>query len=157
MLEIWRSKTSILLPKHARTLLRTNRAPKSIANIAGGRYWYKGIGNCLHQKFRNIKLASNTVLSLNISIDGLPLHKSGRTTFWPILMNVDAMRHIKPMTVAIFCGDKKPTSVEQYLRPLVDEINMLYKDGIMLGSESTQTYIKIRAFIADSPARAFIK
>uniref|UniRef100_A0A182PWM3 Uncharacterized protein n=1 Tax=Anopheles epiroticus TaxID=199890 RepID=A0A182PWM3_9DIPT len=101
----------------------------------------------------NIRLSADTVLNLNLSIDGFPLHKSGRTTFWPILMSVYGIRRVKPMTVAIFCGNKKPTSVEQYLRPLVDELNYLYEQGITLGVESTSVKIKIRAVTGTSDER----
>ncbi|XP_061496463.1 uncharacterized protein LOC133390970 [Anopheles gambiae] len=67
------------------------------------------------------------------------------------------MPSVKPMTVAIFCGSKKPDSLEQYLRPLVDELNNLIDKGIAVGNNDTTVKIKVRAIIADSPARSFIK
>ena len=97
----------------------------------------------------------NTKLPITINIDGLPLHKSGRTSFWPILANIHTMPHLMPMIVAIFCGPKKPESLEQYLRPLVNELNGLIDNGIMLGCPLTKVCIKVRAFVADSPARSF--
>ncbi|XP_041774582.1 uncharacterized protein LOC121594877 [Anopheles merus] len=67
------------------------------------------------------------------------------------------MPSVKPMTVAIFCGSKKPDSLEQYLRPLVDKLNNVIDKGIAVGNNDTTVKIKVRAIIADSPARSFIK
>ena len=100
-------------------------------------------------------MAPNTTLELNLSVDGIPLHKSGRDTFWPVLMSVHGMPHIKPMTVAIFCGTSKPHSADEYLRRLVDELNSLMCEGIVIGRNQAMTEIRMRAFIADSPARSF--
>ncbi|XP_061512562.1 uncharacterized protein LOC133393115 [Anopheles gambiae] len=59
------------------------------------------------------------------------------------------------MIAAIFCGLKKPESVEEYLNPLVNELNLLHDNGITIkGSHIT---IKLEAIVADTPARAFIK
>uniref|UniRef100_A0AAG5DRP2 Uncharacterized protein n=1 Tax=Anopheles atroparvus TaxID=41427 RepID=A0AAG5DRP2_ANOAO len=59
------------------------------------------------------------------------------------------------MTAAIFCGTKKPESNEEYLRPLVKEINALIVRGIIINGEHIA--IKMRSIVADTPARAFIK
>ena len=99
----------------------------------------------------------NTKLPIKINIDCLLLHKSERTSFWPILANIHTMPHLRPMIVVIFCGPKKPEFVLQYLRPLVDELNGLIDNGIKLGCPLTKVCIKVRAFVADSPARSFIK
>ena len=52
LLHIMRERTNLLLPKDARTLLRTSTAPKTILNVAGGQYWYNGLGSCLEKAFR---------------------------------------------------------------------------------------------------------
>uniref|UniRef100_A0A182WHN2 Uncharacterized protein n=1 Tax=Anopheles minimus TaxID=112268 RepID=A0A182WHN2_9DIPT len=95
------------------------------------------------------------VLSLNISIDGLPLHKSGPATFWPILINIYEMPQVAPMVVAIFCGVSKPPRLEDYLRPLITELNELSDESIVINN--IHHMVKVRAVIADAPARAFIK
>lgn len=94
-------------------------------------------------------------ISLNFSIDGLPLHKSGPDTFWPILMNIHELPQEAPMTVAIFSGSTKPPRVEEFLQPLVQELNDLLDNGAIINE--SQHEIKVRAIIADAPARAFIK
>lgn len=54
IMEIIRRKTSgKLLPRSARTLLKTSRkATSEIVEIAGGQFWYNGLGKCLSNFFR---------------------------------------------------------------------------------------------------------
>uniref|UniRef100_A0A182PU69 Uncharacterized protein n=1 Tax=Anopheles epiroticus TaxID=199890 RepID=A0A182PU69_9DIPT len=67
------------------------------------------------------------------------------------------MPNIKPMNVAIYCREKKPESLQVYLNPLVEELNVLIQQGVSLGSPPTTVFINVRAFVCDSPARSFIK
>lgn len=93
--------------------------------------------------------------SLNFFIDGLPLHKSTRKQFWPILMSIHEMPEVPVLMVGNFYGQSKPKSLDEYLRPLVEELNELIDNGIKIAKKTIK--IIIRAFIADAPARAFIK
>ena len=52
LLDIMRERANLLLPKDARTLLKTSTAPKKILNVAGGQYLYNGLGPCLEKAFR---------------------------------------------------------------------------------------------------------
>lgn len=74
---------------------------------------------------------------------------------WPILINVHEERKITPMIVGIFSGKSKPTSIEEYLQQFVDEAVLVLQNGIVINGYILS--VKIRAFICDSPARAFIK
>uniref|UniRef100_A0A182WZK1 Uncharacterized protein n=1 Tax=Anopheles quadriannulatus TaxID=34691 RepID=A0A182WZK1_ANOQN len=65
------------------------------------------------------------------------------------------MPEVPVLMVGNFFGESKPKSVEEYLRPLVDELNGLMDNGIVIANKPIE--IHVRAFIADSPARAFIK
>ena len=94
-------------------------------------------------------------LSLNIFVDGLPLHKSSSSQFWPILANIHQMPHISPFIVGIFHGTSKPDSLNDYLTQLVEELNDLMNRGIILNNKKYD--IIVRTIIADSPARSFIK
>ncbi|XP_053667430.1 uncharacterized protein LOC128717596 [Anopheles marshallii] len=154
LLEILRKKTQFKFPKDARTLLQTQPGAQQIVRIAGGEYWYHGIATCLLKYFGRVQ-PKTTSFSLNVSIDGLPLHNSGPTQFWPILINIQEEPNIPCMIVAIFCGSTKPLSTEEYLRPFVTELKDLMENGIIIADKLIQ--IRVRAFIADSPARAFIK
>ncbi|XP_053674046.1 uncharacterized protein LOC128724342 [Anopheles nili] len=90
-----------------------------------------------------------------VSIDGLPLHKGGPTQLWPILVKVVELPKLPVMTVATFSGPSKPESIEEFLRPLVDEANEIHRAGLIVGDKTL--HFSIRNFVADSPARALIK
>ncbi|XP_061503813.1 uncharacterized protein LOC133391753 [Anopheles gambiae] len=156
MLEILREKTAQKFPKDPRTLLKTPRTATNITNIEGGQYWYNGLQKCIinNFSFRDDEIDVETI-SINISIDGLPLHKSSSTQLWPILANIHELPDFPVMTVAIFCGPKKPGNLDEFLGPLITELNSLMANGVFV--KSRKIGVKIRAIIADSPARAFIK
>ncbi|XP_053663436.1 uncharacterized protein LOC128712570 [Anopheles marshallii] len=59
------------------------------------------------------------------------------------------------MTAALYCGVTKPTIGEQCLRPVVDELNGLIRDGNLLRGKHIT--VKIRVIAAYTPARAFLK
>nr|XP_049467066.1 uncharacterized protein LOC125908385 [Anopheles coluzzii] len=154
LLEILRKKTDYQLPKDARTLLKTRQCGKETYPIAGGEFRFPGVRSVLKDHFRDVPPRVSK-FSLNFSIDGLPLHKSTRKQFWPILMSIQEMPEVPVLMVGNFFGESKPKSVEEYLRPLVDELNGLMDNGIVIANKPIE--IHVRAFIADSPARAFIK
>ena len=108
-----------------------------------------------HSYFFRFKKPLSSHFTLTVSIDGLPLHNSSSTQFWPILFKIKELPEALVMIAAILCGLKKPESVEEYLNPLVNELNLLHDNGITIkGSHIT---IKLEAIVADTPARAFIK
>lgn len=63
--------------------------------------------------------------------------------------------HIKPITIAVWCGDSKPSVLNDYLNRFVVELNELLTDGIVINDQ--QMTIRIRCFVCDTPARAFLK
>nr|XP_049461212.1 uncharacterized protein LOC120953335 isoform X1 [Anopheles coluzzii] len=92
---------------------------------------------------------------IDFFVDGLPLYKSSRTLFWPILMGIHNLPNAPVMTVAIFCGESKPLYAEEYSGQFVDEMNELQRVGIWIGKRHYTVHL--RSIIADSLARAFIK
>lgn len=70
------------LPIDYRTLLKT-QTNIELVQITNGKYWYNGIANCLKTIFEN--LDRNMDISLQFNIDGLPLARSSKETFYPIL------------------------------------------------------------------------
>ncbi|XP_055522712.1 uncharacterized protein LOC129716893 [Wyeomyia smithii] len=142
------------LPIDPRTLLGSPKNTGSrCSSISGGKYWHQGLGNCLRCTFKD--LSSDISIQLNINIDGVPLHKSSRAQFWPILANIHGMEHVKPMVIGIFCGQTKPLDVTEYLSPFVNEMIPLLQNGQTING--CKIKINIRCFICDSPARAFLK
>ncbi|XP_055603903.1 uncharacterized protein LOC129752134 [Uranotaenia lowii] len=62
---------------------------------------------------------------------------------------------MNPMIIGISHGQSKPTSVEDFLNPFVNEALPILQTGISINGKLLS--VRIRAFICDSPARAFIK
>ncbi|XP_049296913.1 uncharacterized protein LOC125770894 isoform X2 [Anopheles funestus] len=155
ILAIFRKWTALPLPKDSRTLLKTSTTiGKEIRTLEGGEFWYKGIENKLNSYFQST-VPSTDQLTIMLSTDGLPLHRSATTQLWPILMKVEELPLAPIMMISMFCGPEKPTSLEVFLRPLVEEMKEIHQRGLRFGDKVVQ--LKIRAIIADSPARAFIK
>lgn len=65
------------------------------------------------------------------------------------------MPEIAPMTIAIFYGRTKPTSLDDFLNELVDDLIDVLKNGISINNHKIN--VKLRCMICDSPARAFLK
>lgn len=73
------------LATDSRTLLKTPRTVP-IINLCGGKYWYGGLRKNIEQLFSGIR--ENVRIKLSFNMDGLPLFKSSKITFWPILAHI---------------------------------------------------------------------
>lgn len=69
------------LPLDTRTLLQTPKVIK-IQHFSYGDYWHQGVIVCLQKYFQNLEQSMD--ISLNINIDGLPIH-NGSSNFKIIL------------------------------------------------------------------------
>lgn len=94
-------------------------------------------------------------ISCNINMDGLPIYKSSKFEFWPILFNIHELPSLKPMVIGINCGKGTPSDLFSYLQPFVEEARIMLQEGLVVNN--SKITFKIRCFICDSPARAFIK
>lgn len=147
---------SLNLPKDSRTLLGTMRLNPEIQDKAGGQYYHfgllKSITEVLHQ---NIDILSSIdTLELQVNIDGLPLFKSSATQFWPILGTLQNIRQEEPVTIGLFCGTCKPTSLTEYLEDFIAEVNELANGFEFEGVTLT---LQLSSMVCDAPARAFLK
>lgn len=70
-------------------------------------------------------------------------------------MFIPEMTHIEPIIIAIWCGNGKPTVLNDFLDPFVNELNAILHNGILVNNFTITVFI--RCFICDTPARAFIK
>lgn len=140
------------LPKDARTLLNTPRKV-SIVSFEHGKYWHNGLRSSLNNILTNTNEIKDIALSFNI--DGIPIGKSSKDQFWPILGQIDNMREVKPFVVGIYAGITKPTNLEQFLRPFVVELSEIVSNGLQVNGHDIE--VKINCFICDTPARALVK
>lgn len=139
-----------ILPKDSRTLLATPTGFE-IKNVCGGQYTYYGLEpGILH--YLSLKPSFTDSIDLIINIDGLPIFKSSKTHFWPILAKFDDS---EPFLVSLYYGNNKPDPVQDYLCDLIAELQVLMQKGVQ--HKTTVHKVTLRAFVCDAPARAFLK
>lgn len=94
-------------------------------------------------------------ISIKINIDGLPVYKSSKDEFWPILFNIEEAPGLPPMIIGVYSGKSKPCDINLFLKPFVDEMEEVLKNGVQINGHTIS--VSIRCFICDSPARSFVK
>lgn len=125
------------------------------ADGSNGEYVYfwvsKGLKECI-----DLNVYSKSTIFLDHNVDGISLTKSGEKGLWVISAKIFYNPEIySPFPIAIYCGNSKPNSVDDFLTELVDEINVLNSEGIRI--ENKQFNVRVHCFICDMPARAFLK
>jgi hypothetical protein len=117
----------ILKPKHPtlptdpRTFLST---PRNIVTepLGSGEMYYFGLKDKIVDIAKKgltqfqfpISQDSGNLLSISLSTDGLPLSRSSKTSFWPILGILDQAIIRKPFLIALYSGKAKPTDVSKF-------------------------------------------
>lgn len=143
------------MPKDARTVLRT-QGQIITKKMEGGEYYHFGLTNGLMSRLKSLTLPANlNTLKLQFNIDGLPLFRSSRLQFWPILAMVDVDYTRSPFLVGLFCGLSKPKSASEFLGPFIEDLKAILEWGLIYNGQ--QLMAKVCSFICDAPARAFIK
>lgn len=105
-----------VLPSDPRTLLLTNYKKIHITSVDTGHYWHNGLIDPLRKILENVPNVPHNI-SLNINIDGLPIYKSSKQQFWPILFNISELPHISPLVIGIYGGQNKPSDLDGFLGP----------------------------------------
>jgi len=141
------------LPSIAK-ILHTPRKVETIS-CGNGKMCYFGVEHCLIIKLRNGLKQNIPTIKLIINIDRLPIFKSSSTNLWPILGRSDSLVDDRPFMIACFCGEGKPSNLEHYLNPFIEEINFLREHGFQYNGKIL--YPEIECFTADAPARAMLK
>ena len=142
-----------VLPKDARTLLDTPQVIDSHSKCNGQYIYYGlegGISRVLSQNdaFRQ----QHSTVSLDVNIDGLPIFKSSKVQFWPILVTFS---NFSPFIVALYCGESKPEPLDAYLHDFLEEFKNLQQNGLVFREKKYA--VNVRTFICDAPARAYLK
>lgn len=143
------------IPKSHKTLLGCAKSKIDIEDLGNGFFqWYKGIKKNLDHILLEEYLNVNKKIMIDINIDGLPLHKSTKLKFWPILGHLVGTDN-KPFIIAIHFGEGDPPSLTDFLNVYVAEVLLLTQDGY---ERNGITYaFEIRNYILDAPARALVK
>lgn len=142
-----------VLPKDPRSLLKTPQTVNISKIGVNEYYWHYGLQLCLENLFSNA--SQPLTISLNIHIDGLPVYKSAKDELWPILFNISDFPKVRPMVIGVYHGKSKASNVGKYLSPMVSELKTIMENGLTINGHKVT--VKLRCFVADSPARAFLK
>lgn len=141
------------LPNCARTLLKTPRKVTVIPMAVGGSYYHFGLEKGIqHQLSRRPLHKIPSVVRGRVNTDGLPLSKSSRSHFHPILFLLEGEQ--TPFPVGIYHGHEKPASSNELLKMFVEDARRLHTDGIT--HRGMQLEFKIQNFNLDAVDRSFI-
>lgn len=80
---------------------------------------------------------------------------SSKLKLWSILGLIKNLPHSSPFVISLFCGESKPKPINVYFNDFVEELNLLFKDGLTCYGRNYKVHI--HSFVCDSLARAFIK
>lgn len=168
LLHILTENSNLDVPLDPRTLLETPRVVKTLF-ISGGEFVYFGIENNLRRLITNfaeivqpkstifIKLFQSfgdNLVTICVGVDGVPLSRSTRSQFWPILGKIDQLKNHSVFVIGLFYGVQKPLNLD-FLNDFVNEAIILEKDG--LNHLGKKFHFRVSSIIADAPARSFIK
>lgn len=149
------------LPLYSRTLLHTPLQFNE-KQLDQGAYVHLGLQRGLkhflkvHENKLNFHQNKKRKLVVSFNIDGLPLYHSTNSSFWPILGLVKNIVDVKYVfAIGIFYGTSKPTPISSFLADFIEECNNLIDDGFFVNGK--KYFLHIHSFIADSPAKAFLK
>lgn len=160
LLKILKRRLLLDIPTCTKTLLKCDVNLDNLENMklsdgSMGEFIHLGIKMQL-EKSVEIKVHSNNLLELIFNIDGFSPFKSSPVSIWPILCKVyTEMDLYQPFTVAVYAGNGKPASSEDYLTKFVVELNEVLKSGVHI--QSRHFSVKIKYFVCDCPARSFLK
>ncbi|XP_026829221.1 uncharacterized protein LOC113562841 [Ooceraea biroi] len=144
------------LPKDVRTLLNTPRNPAVISNVEPGEYIHFDLEAILIENVSVVPFVSTIKeLKLDFNTDGCNLDKSGTVHIWPIQCRIVNIQCTKPIVIGIYKGSQKPHDANIFFEKFVADIIRIISNGgiICCGNKIP---IRLRSFIADAPARAFI-
>lgn len=144
------------LPKDSRTLLKTPRIQIELSIVEPGEYVHFGFKKGVIKSLKKIPstLIPN-VLEIDFNTDGGALDKSGNSQIWPLQIRIVNIRNTKPEVVGIYRGPGKPTNACDFFKMFVNEVIEIIRDG-GINYKGTKLSLRLRAFIADAPARVFI-
>jgi len=147
------------LPKDVRTLMKTPKK-HDVIDLDPGKYIHFGLEKMLIHLLTYFQNNISNLVEINIdfNIDGLPLAKSSKQQFWPILCSVLNLPKISDSVFAVgiyYDTHCKQSSIEEFLNPFINELLNLLNSGITVSNNKTYK-IKINQIICDAPAKAFL-
>ncbi|KMQ87602.1 hypothetical protein RF55_13072, partial [Lasius niger] len=141
------------VPLSYKTLLSTPKHLDVIEFEDNTQMWYKSIQANLDSMNLREYLQRFNKITIDINVDGLPLSKSSKQKFWPILGKLVGSKN-EPFIIAVHHGNSNPEP-DEYLMDFVLEIQDLSENGYTYNGQLYQ--FVVRHYICDAPARAMMK
>ncbi|XP_071576474.1 uncharacterized protein [Temnothorax nylanderi] len=143
------------LPKDVRTLLNTPRRCLDIYTVPPGEYLHFDLEIAIVDSLSDILCTSVNEVVLDFSTDGCNLDKQSIIHIWPIQCRIVNVEKAPLIVVGIYKDPHKPNSPNIFFEKFVEDVRrIMSKGGIdFLGQ---RVPLRLRCFIADAPARAFI-
>ncbi|KAM0724670.1 hypothetical protein ACS0PU_009054 [Formica fusca] len=116
--------------------------------------WYKRIVRNLDAMLLDEYLDKYGNITIDVNMDGLPVTKSTRLKFWPVLGRLVHTDN-DPFLIGLYVGEWDPIDVHSYLNDFVAEVEYLLKHGYM--RNGVRYPFILRNFILDAPARFLVK
>ncbi|EFN80613.1 hypothetical protein EAI_00048, partial [Harpegnathos saltator] len=90
-------------------------------------------------------------IKINLSIDGLPLAKSSKSQFWPLLGQIVHVHYReKPFVIGVFHGYCKPKKPNEIIHQFIEEYSEIQNKGFQYRGKKYK--VLINAIICDAPA-----
>ena len=143
-------KLGFPIHKDPRTIMNVNVQP-----LLSSEFYHFGLIDGLRKKLRHWIQGDSDTITLHFNIDGIPLFNNSKLQAWPILCRIINAKEYRPFPVSLWIGEKKPSDLEQYLTPFVDELCVIGSQKFVL--KNSVIFIKIGAIICDRVARSLVK
>ena len=142
------------LPCDARTLKGTPRST-NITILSNGQYAHLGLKDGLMGKMQQGFKKNCDKIEIDVFVGGVKIYNSVNEECWPIMARCRDLNDSRPYIVGLFYGSGKPKTIEEFLADYIDEVLELQANG--LNVEGKHYGFGVRLYIADAPARAYLK
>lgn len=144
------------LPKDVRTLLDTPRHRVLLCTVEPGEYIHFDLETGIVESLLNACFVPVIrELEIDFNTDGCTLDKSATINLWPIQCRLSNVQNVKPIVVGIYKGTQKPHDANTFFQKFIADVRAIMSNG-GISYRGNKIPIRLRCFIADAPARAFI-
>ncbi|XP_043476303.1 uncharacterized protein LOC122507574 [Leptopilina heterotoma] len=146
--------TDYVLPRTARTLLKTPINTKTTILSDDGEYLHLGLLRALQAilKTQKSKGINKNNLNLYINIDGLPIYKSSKKSLWLIFCSEVNSKSV--YLIGAYFGEHHPANSNEFLSEFVKEAKIFCESGIIF--EGRRITVNIYGLICNAPAKSLV-
>jgi len=145
------------LPKDSRTLLGTFQNKNyPIRTVEPGIYYHFGIAKGILKHYDVNSYKDVDFIQVAVGFDGLPLSRSSKSQFWPILAYIrnSFSSKDKVFPIGVYHGYAKPKDSDDFILDFVNEAVNLSTNGLDISDKHFKIVFDL--FCCDVPAKSFI-